>query len=266
MTIDFEIKDRVALITLNRPEALNAMTPEMYQRLSECWVEVRDNPEIWVAVVTGAPQPDRPPERQVFSAGADLRRTIGGQRERPAYEFWQTQSDQILNRGLEVWKPVVAAVNGLCLAGGMTLLLATDIRIASEHAAFDLSEVKRGILPGNGGTQRTIRQLPYPIAMEVLLLGRRLSAERAAHFGLINEVVSHERVLAVAMERAAELRAMAPLAVRAIKELSVRAQYLSLPDGLRLEEAIGARLRITEDAIEGPRAFAEHRTPNFTGT
>jgi enoyl-CoA hydratase/carnithine racemase len=102
--------------------------------------------------------------------------------------------------------------------------------------------------------------------MEVLLLGRRLSAERAAHFGLINEVVSHERVLAVAMERAAELRAMAPLAVRAIKELSVRAQYLSLPDGLRLEEAIGARLRITEDAIEGPRAFAEHRTPNFTGT
>jgi E-phenylitaconyl-CoA hydratase len=263
MTIDFVVADHIATITINRPESLNAMTPEMYQQLSESWVEVRDNPDIWVAVVTGAPQPSRPPERQVFSAGADLKQTIP--RTPEAFEFWQTQSDQILNRGLEVWKPIVAAVNGLCLAGGMTLLLATDIRIASEHAMFDLSEVKRGILPGNGGTQRTIRQLPYPIAMEVLLLGRRLSAERAAHFGLINEVVPHEQVLDTAMERARELASMAPLAVRAIKELSVRAQYMPLGDGLRLEEAIAARLRATEDAKEGPRAFAEKRQAEFHG-
>ncbi len=263
MTIDFEVADHIATITINRPEALNAMTPEMYRQLSESWVEVRDNPDIWVAVVTGAPQPSRPPERQVFSAGADLKQTIPQTPE--AYSFWQTQSDQILNRGLEVWKPVVAAINGLCLAGGMTLLLATDIRIASEHAMFDLSEVKRGILPGNGGTQRTIRQLPYPIAMEMLLLGRRLSAERAAHFGLINEVVPHDEVLDTAMERARELASMAPLAVRAIKELSVRAQYMPLGDGLRLEEAISSRLRVTEDAQEGPRAFAEKRQPEFKG-
>jgi hypothetical protein len=150
MTIDFDVTDKIALITLNRPEALNAMTPEMYQKLSESWVEVRDNPDIWVAVVTGAPQPERTPERQVFSAGADLKLTIPA--ENDAYHFWQTQENQILNRGLEVWKPVVAGINGLCLAGGMTLLLATDIRVASEHAMFDLSEVKRGILPGNGGT------------------------------------------------------------------------------------------------------------------
>ena len=159
MTVDFEVNNKIATITLNRPESLNAMTPEMYKKLSESWVEVRDNPDIWVAVIAGAGQPNRPPEKQVF---------------------WQTQEDQILNRGLEVWKPVVAAVNGLCLAGGMTLLLATDIRIGSEHSAYDLSEVKRGILPGNGGTQRTIRQLPYPIAMEVLLMGGRLSADHAA--------------------------------------------------------------------------------------
>ncbi len=264
MTIDFEVEDKIATITINRPEALNAMTPEMYTKLSESWIEVRDNPDIWVAIVTGAPQPARPPERQVFSAGADLKLTIP-QTSDESYPFWQTQSQQLLNRGLEIWKPIVAAVNGLCLAGGMTLLLATDIRIASEHAMFDLSEVKRGILPGNGGTQRTIRQLPYPIAMEMLLLGRRLTAERAAHFGLINEVVPHDSVLDVARERAQELREMAPLAVRAIKELSVRAQYMPLNDGLRFEEAISARLRATEDAKEGPLAFAEKRTPEFKG-
>ena len=263
MTVDFEVEDKIATITLNRPEALNAMTPEMYTQLSEYWIEVRDNPDIWVAIIAAAPQPSRPPEKQVFSAGADLKQTIP--RTAEAYTFWQTQSQQILNRGLEIWKPIVAAVDGLCLAGGMTLLLATDIRIASEHAMFDLSEVKRGILPGNGGTQRTIRQLPYPIAMEVLLLGRRLTAQRAAQFGLINEVVPHGTALAVAKERAQELREMPPLAVRAIKELSVRAQYMPLGDGLRMEEAIGARLRATDDAKEGPLAFAEKRKPEFHG-
>ncbi|MFT6579759.1 MAG: enoyl-CoA hydratase/isomerase family protein [Alphaproteobacteria bacterium] len=262
MSIDFDVTDRIAKITINRPEALNSMTPAMYTALSEAWIEVRDNPDIWVAVVTGAPQPNRTPDRQIFSAGADLK-TMG--RDREAYEFWQTQTDQILNRGLEVWKPVVAAVNGLCLAGGMTLLMATDIRIASEHASFDLSEVKRGILPGNGGTQRTIRQLPYPIAMEMLLLARRLTAERAAHFGLINEVVPHDKVLNVAMERAGELATMAPLATRAIKELAVRGQYMPLDEGLRFEQVIQDRLRATEDGKEGPRAFAEKRKPDFKG-
>jgi E-phenylitaconyl-CoA hydratase len=267
MSIGFEVVDRIATITINRPEALNSMTASMYTQLSESWIAVRDNPDIWVAVVTGAPQPNRPPDRQVFSAGADLKgpSPATSMSEREAYEFWQTQSEQILNRGLEVWKPVVAAVNGLCLAGAMTLLLATDIRVASEHASFDLSEVKRGILPGNGGTQRTIRQLPYPIAMEMLLLGRRLTADRAAHFGLINEVVPHDRVVDVAMERAGELASMAPLAVRAIKELAVRGQYMHLNEGLRFEEVIQDRLRSTEDGKEGPKAFAEKRPPHYTG-
>ncbi|MPZ98920.1 MAG: enoyl-CoA hydratase/isomerase family protein [Dehalococcoidia bacterium] len=264
MTIEFGVEDRIATIRLNRPEALNAMTPEMYTQLSNAWIEVRDNPEIWVAVVTGAPQPDRPPERQVFSAGADLKLTIPQQNEMA--QLWQTQQEQILNRGLEVWKPVVAAINGWCLAGGMTMLLATDFRIGSEHSMYDLSEVKRGILPANGGTQRTVRQLPYPIAMEVLLLGRRLSAQRAAQFGLINEVVPHDQVMDTAMEYARQLREMPPLAVRAIKELAVRAhQGLPLMEGLRLEQAMSHILKTTDDAKEGPKAFAEKRTPEFHG-
>lgn len=256
MSLLFEVRDKIAYITINRPEALNAMDPETYQQLSEAWVEVRDNPDIWVAIITGA-------GNKSFSAGADLKKTIPRQPE--AWEFWQTQAEPILNRGLEVWKPIVAAVNGYCLAGGMTLLLATDIRIAAERATFGLSEVKRGILPGNGGTQRTIRQLPYPIAMELLLLGDRIDAQTAHRFGLVNAVVPAEQLMATAEDYARRLCANAPLAVRAIKELAVRSLSLPLHEGLRLEQAIGSVLRRTEDAKEGPRAFAEKRPPRYIG-
>jgi E-phenylitaconyl-CoA hydratase len=256
MALLFEVREKIATITINRPEAMNAMDPETYQQLSEAWIEVRDNPDIWVAMITGAGD-------KAFSAGADLKKTIPRQPE--AWEFWQTQAEPILNRGLEVWKPIVAAVNGYCLAGGMTLLLATDIRIAAEHATFGLSEVKRGILPGNGGTQRTIRQFPYAIAMELLLLGDRIDAHTAHRFGLVNAVVPREQLMATAEEYARRLCANAPLAVRAIKELAVRSLSLPLHEGLRLEQAIGAALRRTEDAKEGPRAFAEKRPPRYTG-
>ena len=256
MPLLFEVRDRVAYLTFNRPEAMNAMDPETYQQLSDAWIEVRDNPDIWCAIITGAGD-------RAFTAGADLKKTIPRQPE--LWEFWQTQSEQILNRGLEVWKPVVAAVNGYCLAGGMTLLFATDIRIAAEHAVFGISEVKRGILPGNGGTQRAIRQLPYPIAMELLLIGDTLTAQQALQYGLINKVVPKERLMDTAEEYARKLVANAPLAVRAIKELAVRSQYLHLSDGLRLESSIQQVLRQSEDAKEGPRAFAEKRKANWTG-
>lgn len=256
MALLFEVREKIAYITINRPEAMNAMDPETYHQLSEAWIEVRDNPDIWVALITGAGD-------KAFSAGADLKRTIPRQPE--AWEFWQTQAESILNRGLEVWKPVVAAVNGYCLAGGMTLLLATDIRIAAEHATFGLSEVKRGILPGNGGTQRTIRQLPYAIAMELLLLGDRIDAPTAYRYGLVNAVVPVAQLMSTAEDYARRLCANAPLAVRAIKELAVRSLSLPLHEGLRLEQAIGAVLRRTEDAAEGPRAFAEKRPPRYTG-
>ncbi len=256
MALIYEKKGKIAYITINRPEAMNAMDPETYRELSEAWVNVRDDSDVWVAIITGAGD-------KAFSAGADLKKTIG--RPIEAWHFWQTQEEQILNRGLEVWKPVIATVNGYCLAGGMTLLLATDIRIAAEHATFGLSEVSRGILPGNGGTQRTIQQLPYPIAMYFLLTGERMNAEDALRAGLINKVVPLAELMPEAERIARRICENAPLAVRAIKELAVRGQYLPIEYGLRLEQAVQQVLSATEDAREGPRAFSEKRKPSYGG-
>lgn len=256
MALLFETKNHIAYITLNRPEAMNAMDPETYHELSEAWAEVRDNSDIWVAIITGAGD-------KAFSAGADLKKTIPHPAE--VWHHWQTQEDQILNRGLEVWKPVIAAVNGYCLAGGMTLLLATDIRIAAEHATFGLSEVKRGIVPGNGGTQRTIQQLPYPIAMYFILTGERMNTQEALRAGLINKIVPLSDLMSEAERVAKIIGENAPLAVRAAKELAVRGKYMPIEYGLRLEASMNRILIDTQDAKEGPKAFAEKRKANFTG-
>lgn len=254
MKLLYEVKDRVAYITINRPEAMNAMDAEVYEELSKAWVDVRDNPEVWVAIITGAGE-------KAFTAGADLKSFIGRSREKG--DFWLTQKNMILNRGLEVWKPIIAAVNGYCLAGGVTLLFATDIRIASENAVFEISEVKRGILPGNGGTQRALRQLPYAIAMEMLLLGRRLTAQEALAYGLINRVVPSKDLMAAAEQTARKLSEHGPLALRAVKELAIRSQSVPLEHGIRLEESFQEFLKNTEDAKEGPKAFAEKRKPMY---
>jgi E-phenylitaconyl-CoA hydratase len=254
MKVIYEVRDKVARITLNRPEVMNAMDAEVYAQLSKAWEDVRDNPDVWIAVITGAGD-------RAFTAGADLKSLIPQRRERA--DFWLTQKNMILNRGLEVWKPVIAAVNGYCLAGGMTLLFATDIRIAAEHAVFEISEVKRAILPGNGGTQRALRQLPYAIAMEMLLLGRRLTAAEALAFGLVNAVVPLKDLSSTVDTYVQRLCENGPLALRAVKELAIRSQSVPLEHGLRLEESFQEFLRTTEDAKEGPRAFAEKRKPAY---
>lgn len=258
MSIDFKLlDDGIALVTINRPDKRNAMDAEHYQGLSRAWERVRDDPAIRVAIITGAGD-------KAFSAGADLKSFIG--RPTAMTDFWLTQKDMLLNRGLEVWKPVIAAVNGHCLAGGMTLLLATDIRVAVPHATFSLAEVKRGIIAGNGGTQRVIAQLPHAIAMELLLTGDAIDAETAARWGLVNKIVPAERLMDTALDYARRIAANAPLAVQAAKELALRAPELGLSAGLRMEQFVNKVLTSTADSKEGALAFAEKRPARFTGT
>lgn len=257
MKVKFEqLEPYVALITINRPEVLNAMDREVYQLLSQAWQRVRDDPEIRVAIITGAGD-------RAFTVGADIKDYLG--REGEMYEFWQTQRNLLLNRGLEVWKPVIAAVNGYCLGGGMTLLFATDVRFASTGARFGLSEVKRGILPGNGGTQRALQQLPYPVAMHYLLTGEMFDAQTALRYGLVNAVVPPEQLMDAALQEARMIASNPPLATQAIKELAVRSRTMHFADGLRLEEAMLKILQSTEDAKEGRLAFIEKREAHFRG-
>jgi E-phenylitaconyl-CoA hydratase len=257
MSIDFDLDEAgVATITINRPERLNAMDAEHYAGLSEAWIRVRDDPAVRVAIITGAGE-------KSFTTGADIKSFVAA--PPGLQQMWLTQKEQLLNRGLEVWKPVIAAVNGYCLGGGMTLLMATDIRLAAPHATFSLAEVKRGVVAGNGGTQRILSQLPYAIGMEMLLTGEAIDAETAARWGLINRVVSMEGLMGAAREMAAKIAANAPLAVQAAKELAVRAREMPLSAGLRLEQIANRMLQFTEDAVEGPRAFAEKRPPAFKG-
>ena len=257
MAIDFEVDaDGVALITMNRPERMNALDAEHYAALSRCWEQVRDDRKIRCAIVTGAGD-------KAFTAGADLKSFVN--RDPVLADNWLTQKDQILNRGLEVWKPVIAAVNGYCMGGGLTLLFATDIRIAVEGAVFGLSEVKRGLVPGNGGTQRVMKQFPYAIAMEILLTGDRFGTDLAERWGLVNAVVPREKLMATAYDYARRVAENAPLAVQAAKELAIRSLDMDLATGLRWEAATNVMLRGSKDVKEGTKAFAEKRKPDFKG-
>lgn len=256
MSIDLTLENHVATITINRAERMNAMDAEHYAGLSTAWERVRDDPEIRVAIITGAGE-------KSFSAGADLKSFINQQP--PLSELMLTQKNQLLNRGLEVWKPIVSAVNGYCIGGGMTLLLATDLRVCAEHATFSVSEVKRGVFPANGGTQRIAQQLPHPIAMQMLLLGDTFDAQTALHWGLVNKVVKASELMDTARAYANRLALNAPLAVQSAKELAMRSRDVDLATGLRMEQMMLRLLQTSEDVVEGTKAFAEKRIPAFRG-
>ena len=255
MSVDYAKEGRIAIFTLNRPDALNAMNLETIRQLHKAMIDFRDDPELWVGIVTGAGE-------KAFSAGADIKETLPFLREHrdrpwafPAMPW----------RGLELWKPLIAAINGLALGGGLELALACDIRIAAENARFGSPEVAVGLLPGWGGTQRLPRVLPWAKAAEILLMGRPIDAQEAYRIGLINKIVPPEQVMPTAKEWAEIICQAAPLAVRAAKEAMLRGVSMSLEQGLQLENTLLSYLLGTEDFDEGITAFAEKRKPTFRG-
>lgn len=266
----YEKRDHVAYITLNRPEAMNAMSGELTRLLHESLVDFRDDPDMRVAILTGAAS-DREPSRQAFCAGNDLKATAftppapGERGPSKAANFLGSSGRPSLMRGLEVWKPIIAAVNGYCLAGGFEMMLSTDIRIASEYATFGLTEAKIGSLPGAGGTQRLPRQIPYAIAMYMLLTGERMDAQEAYRVGLVSKVVPHDQLMDEAERVAGILKKNGPLSVKAIKQAAVKGLEVTLDQGLYIEQHLFNLLSDSEDRAEGRRAFAEKRDPEYQG-
>ena len=263
----FEKRDGIALITFNRPERRNAFSPESIIRLAEAWIAYRDDDSLRVAILTGVGD-------KAFCAGGDLGRLLPlftGARQ-PDDEWDHKLMGDLphymstaLLRPFELYKPIIAAVNGYALAGGSELLQATDIRIASTRASFGLTETQRGLVPGAGSMVRLPRQIPYCKAMELLMTGDAMSAQEALRIGFVNEVVEPDRLMPRAFEFAERLKRNGPIAVAAVKEAVLRTSGVPLDEAYGIEAEISARVTRSEDAREGPRAFMEKREPLYTG-
>ena len=252
MAIDYKKEGRIAIFTINHPP-VNAVNMEVVRELHEAMVDFRDDPELWVGIITGAGE-------KAFSAGADIKDTLPFLKEHRDSPWAFPDS---IWRGLDIWKPLIAAINGVAVGGGLEVALACDIRIASEKARLGTPEVTLGLIPGWGGTQRLPRMLPWCKAAEIVLTGRLIDAKEAYRIGLVNEVVPPEEVMPKAREWAEAICQVAPLAVRAAKEAMVRGYSLTLEEGLRLEYSLEAYLTGTEDFAEGTAAFLEKRKPDF---
>jgi enoyl-CoA hydratase/carnithine racemase len=262
----FEKRGGIAYLTFNRPERRNAISPQMMLQLADAWLEFRDDAALRVAILTGA-------GREAFCVGGDLALLMPlftGARQ-PEDEWDRrllANLDKVpvaLLKPFELYKPIVAAVNGYALAGGCEILQATDIRIASRTASFGLSEAQRGLVPGGGSMVRLARQIPHCKAMEILLTGDRMPAEEAHRIGLVNEVVEPDAVIPRAEEIAARLARNGPLALRKIKEAVLRTSGEPLARAYEIENECSAAVMASKDAREGPRAFMEKREPVFTG-
>ena len=255
-TVLYEREGHIATITYNRPEVLNAIDGELREDLNAAWVRFRDDEEAWVAIVTGA--------GRAFSAGADLR----GGGTQPSGTFWEVPSLTSLESGLEVWKPVIAAVNGWAAGAGLYLLLAsTDIRIASaENARFKFALLTQGWLGNGPGATLLARQLRYADAMRILLTDEPFDAEEALRIGLVNEVVPHDDVMDRAEQIAEQIKTMPPIAVRMMKEFLIRFGDAPTDMAWQVQNLMNNLLiQTTADGAEGTAAFNEKRPPNFTG-
>ena len=262
----FSIENGVASVTLNRPAKMNALTPEMLVRLDRAWRAIQDDATVRVAVLTGA-------GHKAFSAGADLGRlTPLLTRARSAEDEWDEAllaDPKLLNRallrGIDVTTPVIAAMRGVVVGGGMELMLACDLRVAGQSSQFGLLEVRRGLIPAAGGVARVSRQITQARAAEILLIGDRVSADVALSWGLINRVVADDEVQPTAHALAERMAENGPLAMRKAKQVMLESSGRPILEGFAAEDAAIKLVLRSKDAREGSKAFMEKRKPNFTG-
>jgi enoyl-CoA hydratase len=250
----------IAIVTMNRPEVRNAFGSEMLVRMWEAWDEIDKDPEVRVAILTGA--------GGHFCAGSDLKEMAGGRVDNEWTARFKKDTDlhwRALLRHYRLKKPLLAAVEGTAVAGGTEILQATDIRIAGASAKFGVAEARWALFPVGGSTVRLRRQIPYTVAMELLLTGKHITAEEALRIGLIGRVVPDGQALTEARAVAEQIAANGPLAVQAIKRSVMETEGLPEKEALAKELEIGWPILSTEDAKEGPRAFAEKRKPVFKG-
>jgi len=256
----YEKRGRIGIVTINRPDRMNAIDPQTSAELHEAWCDFRDDDNLWVGIFTGAGE-------RAFSAGNDLvamsQMQQAGRNEISA--VYSRAPFGGITRDFECWKPMIAAVNGYCLAGGLEMALACDVRIAAEHAVFGLPEVTRAIIAGAGGTQRLPRLIPFGAAIELILTGGRFDAQWALRYGLVNAVVPADQVMPRAIAMAEAICENGPLAVRLAKEAVYRGRSMTIEDGLRLENEQSRRVLASEDSREGPLAFAQKRKPEYKG-
>ena len=253
--VTFQLDGHVATITYNRPDALNAINGEMRRDLNAAFARFRDDEEAWVAIVTGA--------GRAFCAGADLRDGAGSTGEF-AGTFWEKPTLNSFESGWEVFKPVIAAVNGYCLGYGLTLVTWCDFVIASDRAEFGFPEVRLG-MPAIVASIRLPQRINWADAMELLLTGERIDAERAREMGLVWKVVPHETLLDEAQALAGRLLAGAPLAQRVMKEMAMRTRHMPTLEAIRFGETMRLVAARTQDASEGVQASVERRPPRWSG-
>jgi enoyl-CoA hydratase/carnithine racemase len=256
-TIEVAVHGRVAVLSLHRPELMNAISTAMRAELRHALEELQADADIGAAVLTGGGD-------KAFSAGMDLREFSKLLAQTPVAEVKRIRVAS--HEGIAAFdKPIVAAVNGLAMGGGVELALQCDVILAADEASFAFPEVRRGLMPGNGGTQRLSRRIGRARALEMILTGRSVSAQEALAIGLVEFIVPRAGLLAGAIELASQMGANAPLAVRNAKAAVVRGAEMTLEEGLRLEQDLAAFLYTTEDAREGPIAFQEKRPPSWKG-
>lgn len=264
--IVFEKKERIAIIRLNRPQALNALDPPSIRLFQKALIEFRDDPDLWVAVITGTGD-------RGFCTGADLKKTLPP-KDTFAYAYFLPEKESIDKgmyiRGLDITKlniekPIIAAVNGHAVGGGLEIALTCDMRIASENATFGLVEVKVSSIPALGGIQRLIRGVPMAVAMRMLLTGERINAQEAHRVGLISDVYPLQELVPEAMKLAERICENGPLAVQAVKRLTHWGLNMPIDQAIDVEQIMWGVLRDTEDRIEGRVAFEQKRKPKYKG-